>query len=209
MNPPALTPLAQALPIHHPLLKVTHYVLDLETLGKGPNAAIATIGCVRIVNGQIGTGFYRRVNVESAIAWGGQTDASTIEWWLQQSEEARAEIHDHRNRLPINEALHELAEFIGQPAFTHGKPCVWGNGATFDNVIITTAYQRSHIERPWHFTNDRDLRTLVDLYPEAKASTAFVGDKHHALDDAMHEARILCAALALHNAAHSTARSTP
>lgn len=200
-----LAPLALAIQAHHPLIKATHYVLDLETLGKTPGAAIAAIACVRIENGAITTGFYRRVDYHSAISWGGETDASTIAFWLQQSEAARAEIYDPHNRLTINEALLELAEFIDRPAATQGRPFVWGNGATFDNVIITTAFKRSHIERPWPYWNDRDLRTLVDLYPEAKANTPFVGDKHHALDDAMHEARILCAALAL----HTTARSTP
>lgn len=205
----AIAPIAQAIASVHPLLKATHYVLDLETLGKTPSAAIAAIGCVRIENGVIGTAFYRRVNVDSAIAWGGETDASTIDFWLQQSEEARAEIHDPHNRLAINSALIELAEFIDRPAAIHGEQYVWGNGATFDNVIISTAFKRSHIERPWPYWNDRDLRTLIDLYPEAKASTAFVGTKHHALDDAMHEARILCAALALHTSVHATARGTP
>ncbi len=203
-----LATLALANQAQHPLIKATHYVLDLETLGKTPGAAIAAIACVRIESGAISTGFYRRVDTESSISWGGETDASTFDFWLQQSDAARAEIYDHHNRLPINEALLELAEFIDRPTATHGRPFVWGNGATFDNVIITTAFRRSHIERPWPYWNDRDLRTIVDLYPEAKANTPFVGEKHHALDDAMHEARILCAAIALHTAANSTARST-
>ncbi len=193
-----LQPSAQALESLHPLLRATHYVLDLETLGKGPNAAIATIGCVRIENGVIGDGLYIRVDVDSAIGFGGETDASTIDFWLRQSEEAQREIHHGFNRVKINNALIQLADFIDRPAALYGETYVWGNGATFDNVIISTAYQRAHIPRPWPYWNDRDLRTIVQLYPEAKKSVPFVGLKHHALDDAMHEARILVAALKLH-----------
>lgn len=192
------TPIAQPLESLHPLLRATHYVLDLETLGKGPNAAIATIGCVRIENGHIGDGLYIRVDVDSAIGFGGETDASTIEWWLKQSEEARREIYQEGDRLGISSALLRLSDFIDRPAALYGETYVWGNGATFDNVIISTAFQRAHIPRPWPYWNDRDLRTLVHLYPEAKQSVQFVGLKHHALDDAMHEARILIAALNLH-----------
>jgi len=193
-----LNPIAQALESLHPLLRATHYVLDLETLGKGPNAAIATIGCVRIENGVIGDGLYIRVDVDSAIAFGGETDASTIDFWLKQSEEAQREIHHDFNRVKINNALIQLADFIDRPAAVYGETYVWGNGATFDNVIISTAFQRAHIPRPWPYCNDRDLRTIVQLYPEAKQSVQFIGLKHHALDDAMHEARILIAALNLH-----------
>jgi len=195
-----LNPIAQALESLHPLLRATHYVLDLETLGKGPNAAIATIGCVRIENGVIGDGLYIRVDVESAIAFGGETDASTIDFWLKQSEEAQREIHHGFNRVKINNALIQLADFIDRPAAVYGESYVWGNGATFDNVIISTAFRRAHVPRPWQNRNDRDLRTMVHLYPEAKANTLFPasGVKHHALDDAMHEARILIAALNLH-----------
>ncbi|KAB0549775.1 3'-5' exoribonuclease [Pseudomonas argentinensis] len=195
---PTLQPIAQALESIHPLLRATHYVLDLETLGKGPNAAIATIGCVRIENGVIGDGLYIRVDVDSAIGFGGETDASTIDFWLRQSEEAQREIHHGFNRVKINNALIQLADFIDRPAAIYGETYVWGNGATFDNVIISTAFQRAHVPRPWPYWNDRDLRTIVQLYPEAKKSVPFVGLKHHALDDAMHEARILVAALKLH-----------
>jgi len=195
---PTLHPITQALETLHPLLRATHYVLDLETLGEGPNAAIATIGCVRIENGVIGDGLYIRVDVDSAIGFGGETDASTIDFWLRQSEEAQREIHHGFNRVKINNALIQLADFIDRPAAIYGETYVWGNGATFDNVIISTAFRRAHIPRPWQNRNDRDLRTITDLYPEAKKSVPFVGLKHHALDDAMHEARILVAALKLH-----------
>ncbi|OLU31498.1 hypothetical protein BVH03_08475 [Pseudomonas sp. PA15(2017)] len=195
---PTLHPIAQALESLHPLLRATHYVLDLETLGKGPNAAIATIGCVRIENGVIGDDLYIRVDVDSAIGFGGETDASTIDFWLRQSEEAQREINHGFNRVKINNALIQLADFIDRPAAIYGESYVWGNGATFDNVIISTAFRRAHVRRPWQNRNDRDLRTITDLYPEAKKSVPFVGLKHHALDDALHEARILVAALKLH-----------
>ena len=49
------------------MINATHYVLDLETMGKGPRAAIVAIGCVRIEQGAITDTFYRRVNLESSL----------------------------------------------------------------------------------------------------------------------------------------------
>jgi hypothetical protein len=40
---------------------------------------------------------------------------------------------------------------------------VWGNGATFDNVILRASYERELIPCLWHFWNDRDVRTIVEL----------------------------------------------
>ena len=78
-----------------------------------------------------------------------------------------------------------------------GERLVWGNGATFDNVILRRAFDDCAIEAPWPFWHDRDLRTILGLYPEAKARE-FEGVKHHALHDARHEARMLIDALRLH-----------
>ena len=73
----------------------TEVMLDLETMGNGPDAAIVAIGAVAfdIETATISPrGFYVRVDLESAIGSGGVMDPSTVIWWLQQSDEAREEI---------------------------------------------------------------------------------------------------------------------
>lgn len=180
------------------MINATHYVLDLETMGKGPRAAIVAIGCVRIEQGIITGSIYRRVSLETSLQAGLQVDASTIEWWLQQDEAARAEIYKPA-AIRIEGALANLAEFMGNNHLHKPNPkaLLWGNGSSFDNVIVGNAFDACGIPRPWLFWNDRDLRTLLALYPEAK-QLPFEGTKHHALDDAMHEAKQLLMALNLH-----------
>jgi DNA polymerase III epsilon subunit-like protein len=182
------------------MINATHYVLDLETMGKGPRAAIVAIGCVRIDQGTINGSLYRRVSLETSLQAGLQVDASTIEWWLQQRETAREEIYQP-GAIRLESALAKLAEFMGCNHLHKPNPkaLLWGNGSSFDNVIVGNAFDACCIQRPWMFWNDRDLRTLLALYPEAKA-LPFEGTKHHALDDAMHEAKQLLAALQLHQA---------
>ncbi|NMZ68840.1 exodeoxyribonuclease VIII [Pseudomonas peli] len=180
------------------MINSTHYVLDLETMGKGPNSAIVAIGCVRIEQGTITGSLYRRVSLETSLLAGLQVDASTIEWWLQQDEAAREEIHKP-GAIRLESALAQLAEFMGCNHLHKPNPkaLLWGNGSSFDNVIVGNAFDACGIQRPWMFWNDRDLRTLLSLYPEAKA-LPFEGTKHHALDDAMHEAKQLLMALNIH-----------
>ncbi|MGH8433688.1 MAG: 3'-5' exonuclease [Pseudomonas sp.] len=186
------------------MINATHYVLDLETMGKGPRAAIVAIGCVEVYNGAPGGEFYQRVDLENALNYGGEADASTIQWWLRQGAEARVEIDGSQGGESIWNALGALRAFMGSNAHLN-EILVWGNGATFDNVILSSAYSAAGTERPWAYWNDRDLRTLLALYPAAK-QIPFEGTKHHALHDARHEARQLVRALELHRASQEAAQ---
>jgi exodeoxyribonuclease VIII len=175
------------------MINATHYVLDLETMGKGPRAAIVAIGCVRIEQGAITDTLYRRVNLESSLQAGLEVDASTVNWWLNQEAAARAEVDGSQAAVLLPIALNALSNFIAE-----GNALVWGNGSSFDNVIVRSALDACGMGTLWHFWNDRDLRTLLALYPEVKA-LPFEGTKHHAEHDALHEAKQLLAALQIHH----------
>jgi hypothetical protein len=177
-----------------------HFVLDLETMSTAPNAAIAAIGCVRVELGTIVDEFYERVDLQSSRATGGEIDTSTLQWWLKQSREARQEVSGELPGIDIEAALLSLLDFMRRGGITADQPLVWGNGSSFDNVILGSAYQRARIPLPWKFWNDRDLRTLLALHPQAKKAIPFEGIQHHALHDARHEAKQLIAALAAQQA---------
>lgn len=176
------------------MIKQTHIVIDLETMGIGTNAAIAAIGAVRIESGNPTDEFYRRVDLASSIAHGSTTDASTITWWLKQSAQAREEVDGSQSAASLYEALRDLRHFIASSE----APRLWGNGATFDLRILGEAYDAFHEPRPWDFRLERDLRTILETYPEARKVGEFDGIRHHALADACHEAKQLCKALHLH-----------
>ena len=180
------------------MINATHYVLDLETMGTGPRAAIVAIGCVEVHEGQLAREFYQRVELADAIAKGGEVTALTAEWWLKQSEAARAEVNGTQEAESLWNALGALRVFMAGTGLLHDV-LVWGNGPSFDNVILASAYRRFGGEAPWAYWNDRDLRTLTALYPAVK-DIPFEGTKHHALHDARHEARQLIAALEMHEA---------
>jgi hypothetical protein len=168
---------------------VTHHImLDLETMGKGPEAAIASIGAVEVLvdDGYIGREFYAPVDLQSAMDAGAKADGSTILWWLKQSAEARAAL-DVEN-LPLHQTnihmvLDGLSNWFRSIDLDKNSFEVWGNGATFDNVILTSAYHNDRLlPRPWGYRGDRCYRTLKNLFPYIKCPD--VGTKHHALDDA-------------------------
>lgn len=169
-----------------------HVMLDLETMGIRPDAAIVAIGAVAFgltpAGGMwIGPSFYRVVDLASATADGGVMDAETVKWWLRQSEVARTALLDP-HAVPLRDALDQFdlyMERVGE------CPRVWGNGAGFDNVILRTAYERAGMAVPWSHWDDRCYRTTKAEYHGDVVAPARVGTHHNALDDAMHQARHL------------------
>lgn len=155
-------------------------MLDLETMGNGPLAAIVAIGAVEFDpdGGVIGRKFYEVVNLESAVRSGGVMDASTVLWWLQQSDAARSAFARPGAELPA--ALQRFAGWLDPDAR------VWGNGAAFDNVILASAYRGLSLQVPWKFWNDRCYRTLKSLHPEVEVVRR--GTHHNAVDDAESQA---------------------
>jgi exodeoxyribonuclease VIII len=157
-------------------------MIDLETMGNSSTAAIIAIGAVEFSKDGLGREFYTTVNLGSAVAAGLTMDASTVLWWMEQSDAARkAAIAAGRCPRPLATALGSLSQWMPVDAE------VWGNGATFDNVILTNAYKSVGLTRPWPFWTDRCFRTLKNLYPHIGAPER-TGTHHNALDDAKFQA---------------------
>lgn len=174
------------------LIHAHHFVLDLETESTKPNAAITSIGVVylHIPASPLATPllyeFYQRTDSQDY----GHQDPETLNWWAKQSPEARAEVDGSLPKLPLQKALVQLASFMDSFAPQEHR-LIWGNGSSFDNVILASAYRAHNLETPWDYWHDRDLRTLLATLPGAKATVDFIGIKHHALHDARHEACLL------------------
>ena len=160
-------------------------MLDLETMGNGSNAAIVAIGAVafNIHKRELGSEFYRTVTLASSMSSGGVCDASTIMWWLSQSEESRLSLTS-LEPVPIEVALAQFACWYSQVAEEDGE--VWGNGATADNVWMANAYRRLGLRVPWSYKKDRCYRTVRALHPKVERKP--FGVAHNALDDAKSQA---------------------
>jgi hypothetical protein len=162
-----------------------HVSLDLETLGTGSNAAIISIGACKFdpwADGGIDDRFHAHITFESAMKYG-RADADTILWWIGQDQHARVTmLAAQDSAVELDEALSVFADWFGSEPLL-----VWGNGATFDNVILRNAFKACVIECPWGYYNDRCFRTLKNL--SAVMAPPFEGVRHDALADAVHQAK--------------------
>lgn len=166
-----------------------HVCIDLETMGTKPNSAIVSIGAVKFdpwgtvgelkdPNDQEYKHFYTVIDLQSCLDAGLVVTGSTVDWWMKQPDETRKELTG--SKMNLTQALSEFLIWYG-----HESKPTWGNGADFDCVILSNAYEQLDALPPFSYWDRRCYRTLKNLItiPYAKPKTP-----HHALEDAMAQA---------------------
>lgn len=164
-------------------------MIDLETLDTAPSAVVLAIGACRFDDNGTGKTFYAVLDAQPQLAAGRTVSASTINWWLQQSDDARLAIANAPKRHPRH-ALVAFSEWLKAEA-TEG---VWGNGAGFDITILERLYASFDLLPPWDYTAPRCYRTLKALHRNTPVPMR-TGVYHNALDDAVYQA--YCASIYL------------
>ncbi len=192
--------------------------VDLETWGVGSNAAIVSIGAVAFdpITGYVPeienpdfieaeNIFYKRVDL-STSASPGIIEPKTVEWWLQQSDEARAAlVVEPRFRLEV--VLSEFADWIERINSTAGawdtEFSLWSRGPLFDERLLREAFIRAEEKFPVHFPvhflasrcHRTEMASAIRLGWDPKSIEKNV-NKHDALADAAHQAKGICSARA-------------
>jgi hypothetical protein len=162
-------------------------MIDLETMGTGYRAAIVAIGavCFDPYSDEVGDTYYTTATLQSAFDLGLRADAGAIEFWLKQPDEARREITEGGGMLGV--ALYHFRDWLPS------NPLVWGNGSNFDCRVLREAYECAGLRCPFHFRDERDMRTIVNFGRDLGLSIEVQreGVHHHALDDAVFQARVI------------------
>lgn len=163
---------------------MTNVMVDIETLGTATDAVILSIGATKFAANEISDTFYVAIDPTSCQQYGMTIDASTVMWWMSADrDKARRELVS-QEKVDIYTALDGFAQWFGAESLP-----TWGNGASFDNVLLRNAYSRTNIPCPWKFWDDRCYRTMKNLAPGVL--TARDGTHHNALDDAIYQSRHL------------------
>ena len=170
-----------------------YIILDLETLGTEPGCPILSIGaCAFDLESGNEPAFYRKIHLAHQPT--DKISVDTLKWWMEQDHAAQAaawiEGEDAENYYAALQLfgiwVDSIRKISGEAGIT-----IWGNSSRFDNEILRAAYKHCGIEAPWNFREDRDFRTIRALYKDKVPEPAFTGLRHHAKDDAIHEAHWL------------------
>jgi hypothetical protein len=160
-----------------------HVMVDLETLSSRNDACIVSLGAVEfdLETGLLGRDFSANVAPDARFHISGDT----VMWWLGQSKDA-VEALLEEPKWTLGNALYAFSTWYPKGA------ALWGNGATFDNVILRHAYGVLGQRAPWHYRDDRCFRTMKAMLPTAEWPAE--GVAHKAVDDARRQAMYLVAA---------------
>ena len=161
-------------------MKKDRVMVDIETLGLDRSSSILSIAAVRFDQDGVGDTFYEIIDQRTCQDAGLSLDLETLDWHLSQGTFGGRELVDGRD---LQTALEYFAEWYG-----HADE-VWANSPSFDCEVLEYAGEQVAVEMPWHFSEERDVRTIKNL--SCAAELEFDGTKHQALDDAMHQARIV------------------
>lgn len=166
---------------------MTDIMVDIEAMGRGSFASIVQIGAGMFdrYSGEVLHTFKINIDIQSCIDAGFNIDGPVIAWWMNQSEEARKSILELPT-FPIKTALKKFSEWIKENRLDNNIK-IWSH-STFDFVILTNAFTKVKVAKPWHYRDARDIRTLTDLAELKKNDfEEFNGVKHDALADVLHQ----------------------
>ena len=170
-------------------------MLDIETLGTEPGAALLSVAAVEFRptafdgDDAILDTVHQSVSITSCQDVGLHIDAETLEWWMGQGY-ARRQL---TGGLNVDAVLANLAAFIDE----RGDDCeIWANSPAFDCQMLAHAYDVVGSDNlPWDYWQTRDVRTLKAL-PQWPDDLEREGVEHDALDDAKYQARATARTLA-------------
>ena len=163
-------------------MQTIHAMIDFETLGYRPTSALLSLGAVAFTaDGIVGDQFYVNIDGDSCISLGLTTDQSTLDWWEKQSAAAKEALNADQKTLL--EAMTLFCEWVRR------NKCVtlWGNGADFDNPLLSNALGALNADSPFKPWAGRCYRTIKNI-PTMPKMQKRIGTHHNALDDAMSQA---------------------
>lgn len=182
--------------VNLPAAKMDQVMIDIETMGTAPGSAIVAIGAVMFgkESDALGPEFYVTIDLKDAVDRGMTMDAETVLWWLSKEETARMELVSPA-RMNLRAALEDLGLWLcmnmNSQDLSSDHLQVWGNGASFDLVLLEAAYKLNHLPCPWRYWQQNCYRTISKLHPLLKLERNG-SVHHHALDDARVQAKHLC-----------------
>lgn len=158
-------------------------MIDGETLGNKSYSPFLSIGAVEfdINTGDIGSKFYKRIDLQSSLDMGLKINGSTFYWWLQQSQSARDEICKENEH--ILKVLNDFTDYFN--SLNNPNIQIWSNGARFDIGLLEDSFEVCSLEAPWNFRKERDVRTIVSIAPHIKDNHQFKGIQHYPIDDCL------------------------
>ncbi|WP_238796846.1 3'-5' exonuclease [Acinetobacter pittii] len=155
-------------------------MLDYETLDVAECPVILSMGAVVFNEHGIIDQISAKIDQESCLKIGCTISQSTLDWWDQQTPEARKMAFG--GTTPIDEAMLMIISLYKK----HWCSEIWSRGAIADIRWTNNILDKLGFQKPWKFWEEMCFRTFIKYSPEVKFTP--IGEKHNALIDAINQA---------------------
>ena len=154
-----------------------HIMLDIETLDVLPTATITQIAACSFSLEDGITNHFNTYVLATSQSWGSASKA-TLDWLASLPPKEPI-----GSAVPIREALKALSSYLQGEDYDG----IWCYGASFDFPILRLAYHHTNLPLPWHYRQERCLRTILALKNTKLRAT----NNHDALSDVYNQAATL------------------
>lgn len=149
-------------------------MIDIETLGGSPNGVVTQIGLVRNGPAEVEQCCIRTLDLRKAL---GTIETGTLAWWATQDKDLFVDT--------LKGLHHPFDAHEAMVLMMRGADEIWANSPTFDLTIMRDWCGRYGYNVPWHYRQERDIRTLYNLRKWDFTGVPTVeGAAHNALVDA-------------------------
>ena len=173
--------------------KFKHVMIDTETLGRTPGSVVRSVAAVEFdpQTGETGRQKVWKIDLADSIRYGFKVEASTLKWWMMQSDEARREFVEGAE-TPLEDFLENFMQFIA--ATDEGNDfTLWCLQLDFDVAMLRSMYSWYNLNvyrcdeevLPWNFQKVRDVRPYMDALDSAGLLPPKVADRHTPLADCL------------------------
>lgn len=173
--------------------KFKHVMIDTETLGRTPGSVVRSVAAVEFdpKTGETGRQKVWKIDLADSIRYGFKVEASTLKWWMMQSDEARRDFVESEE-TPLVDFFEEFMEFLAdtdeERDFT-----LWCLQLDFDVAMLRSMYSWYNLNvhgcdeevLPWNFRKVRDVRPYMDALDSAGLLPPKVADRHTPMADCL------------------------
>ena len=163
---------------------MTHYMIDIETLGTDRDCMVISIALVRFDEKEIIDSLVLYPDLQDQENKGRKIEIDTLQWWMLNKELLNQMIGKDRIRKSVSFCLNQISWFINH---NNGDKTIWSKSPSFDLVILKNLFKPTML--PWSYTEEADVRTAEFKLRQNQIKLQRSQQAHDPLEDAIAQAQ--------------------
>ena len=155
-----------------------HYMIDIETLGNGPEAMVLSIAAVKFDEEKVINTIELYPDLTEQHSKGQKIDIDTLQWWMKSPQILQNYLEKPRKSLVC--CYHQLAFFLFQK---DESTQIWAKSPRFDLQILENLWKNCPVL--WDYRSQGDVRMAEFKLKQKQIALTRPEQAHNSLSDCM------------------------